>query len=171
VIRGMEGLGSSGHIHTTRILSLADNLPIMVIIIDTEPKIRAVVQQARNLAMELGAGMDALRFPGHQVHCRLRRGLPSRRHPDHQDPPQVPRANAICERIVGTLRREALDQMLIFNHRHLSKILAEYAEHYNEHRRTNPAVSDRPSSKPRSRGRSATWPTSARSSTDRSSTA
>ncbi|MCO6003523.1 transposase [Actinoallomurus purpureus] len=49
-------------------------------------------------------------------------------------PPQAPRANAICERIVGTLRREVLDQMLIFNHRHLSKILTEYAEHYHEHR-------------------------------------
>jgi hypothetical protein len=49
-------------------------------------------------------------------------------------PPQAPRANAICERIVGTLRREVLDQILIFNHRHLSKILTEYAEHYNEHR-------------------------------------
>jgi putative transposase len=37
-------------------------------------------------------------------------------------------------RIVGTLRREVLDQMLVFNDRHLSKILTEYAEHYNDHR-------------------------------------
>jgi hypothetical protein len=36
--------------------------------------------------------------------------------------------------VVGTLRREVLDQMLIFNERHLSKILTEYIEHYNRHR-------------------------------------
>jgi transposase InsO family protein len=49
-------------------------------------------------------------------------------------PPQAPRANAMCERGVGTLRREVLDRTLIFSERHLSKILAEYAEHYNDHR-------------------------------------
>ena len=36
--------------------------------------------------------------------------------------------------MVGTLRHEVLDRMLIFNERHLSKILTEYAEHYNDHR-------------------------------------
>jgi hypothetical protein len=36
--------------------------------------------------------------------------------------------------VVGTLRREVLDQMLIFNEMHLSKILGEYAEHHNGHR-------------------------------------
>ena len=49
-------------------------------------------------------------------------------------PPQAPRANAICERIVGTLRRELLDRMLVFNERHLSKTLTGYVEHYNDHR-------------------------------------
>ena len=34
-------------------------------------------------------------------------------------PPQAPRANAICERIIGTLRRELLDQLLIVNEHHL----------------------------------------------------
>ncbi|MGH3374965.1 MAG: integrase core domain-containing protein [Actinoallomurus sp.] len=48
-------------------------------------------------------------------------------------PPQAPRANAICERAIGMLRREVLDRMLIFNERYLSKILTEYAEHYNDH--------------------------------------
>jgi len=33
-------------------------------------------------------------------------------------PPQAPRANAICERIIGTLRRELLDRMLIVNKHH-----------------------------------------------------
>jgi putative transposase len=41
------------------------------------------------------------------------------------------RANAICERLVGTLRRELLDRMLILGEAHLRTILAEYQVHYN----------------------------------------
>ncbi len=40
VFRGLEGFGASNHIHTTRILSLSDDLPIAVVIIDSEEKIR-----------------------------------------------------------------------------------------------------------------------------------
>jgi putative transposase len=39
-------------------------------------------------------------------------------------PPQAPRANAICERVVGTLRRELLDRLLIVNEQHLHRVLA-----------------------------------------------
>ena len=39
--------------------------------------------------------------------------------------------NAICERLVGTLRRELLDRMLILGETHLRAVLAEYQEHYN----------------------------------------
>jgi len=46
-------------------------------------------------------------------------------------PPQAPRANAICERIIGTLRRELFDQMLIVNEHHLGQVLTEYLIHYN----------------------------------------
>jgi putative transposase len=46
-------------------------------------------------------------------------------------PPQAPRANAICERIVGTLRRELLDRVLIVNEHHLRRALTEYLRHYN----------------------------------------
>lgn len=49
-------------------------------------------------------------------------------------PPQAPKANAICERIVGTLRRELLDRMLIYNEAHARAVLAEYLRHYNGHR-------------------------------------
>ena len=45
-------------------------------------------------------------------------------------PPQAPRANAICE-LIGTLRREVLDRMLIINERHLNQVLTEYLRHYN----------------------------------------
>ena len=39
--------------------------------------------------------------------------------------------NAICERLIGTLRRELLDRTLILNQAHLRAVLAEYQEHYN----------------------------------------
>ena len=46
-------------------------------------------------------------------------------------PPQAPRANAICERIIGTLRRELFDRLLIVNEHHLRQVLTEYLQHYN----------------------------------------
>ena len=40
VFRGIEGYGASNHIHTTRILSLSDDLPIVIIIVDTHEAIQ-----------------------------------------------------------------------------------------------------------------------------------
>ncbi|WP_322973974.1 integrase core domain-containing protein [Actinacidiphila oryziradicis] len=51
-----------------------------------------------------------------------------------KSPPQAPKANAHCERFIGTLRRELLDRTLILNERHLRRTLTSYLEHYNEHR-------------------------------------
>jgi putative transposase len=44
---------------------------------------------------------------------------------------QAARMNAICERLIGTLRRELLDQTLILGQSHLRAVQAEYQEHYN----------------------------------------
>src|SRR5664280_3192547 len=51
-------------------------------------------------------------------------------------PIRAPRANAFAERFVGvgTVRRECLDQMLIFGRHHLEQVPANYVTHYNEHR-------------------------------------
>jgi putative transposase len=48
--------------------------------------------------------------------------------------PRTPRMNAICERVIGTLRRELLDRTLIFGERHLALVLREYVAHCNGHR-------------------------------------
>jgi transposase InsO family protein len=51
-----------------------------------------------------------------------------------QTPVQTPVANAICERVIGTLRRECLDFVIPLNERHLYGILQEWMTHYNEGR-------------------------------------
>ncbi|WP_431925256.1 DUF190 domain-containing protein [Nonomuraea jabiensis] len=49
VFRGMEGYGASNRVHTTRILSLSEDLPVAVIIVDTEEKIRGFLPQLDEL--------------------------------------------------------------------------------------------------------------------------
>jgi putative transposase len=49
-------------------------------------------------------------------------------------PVRAPRANAIAERFVGTIRRELLDRLLIINQRHAAAVLREFQRHYNHHR-------------------------------------
>ncbi len=48
-----------------------------------------------------------------------------------KSPPQAPQANAICERMIGTLHRELLDRILILGERHLRLVLQEFLAHYN----------------------------------------
>ncbi|MFF1358926.1 integrase core domain-containing protein [Streptomyces sp. NPDC058297] len=48
--------------------------------------------------------------------------------------PRAPRMNAHCERIIGTIRREALYHVLILNEAHARRILTAYQRHYNRHR-------------------------------------
>ena len=45
VLRGIEGFGAKQHLHSTRILSLSEDLPILVEAVDTEEKIRAVLPE------------------------------------------------------------------------------------------------------------------------------
>ena len=49
-------------------------------------------------------------------------------------PFRVPKANAVAERVVRTLRSECLDHVLILNERHLRTVLQEYSAYYNTER-------------------------------------
>ncbi|PRX64251.1 integrase-like protein [Nonomuraea fuscirosea] len=51
-----------------------------------------------------------------------------------KSPPQAPKANAHCERMIGTLRRELLDRTLILNEQRLRRTLTRYLERYNSAR-------------------------------------
>lgn len=64
-------------------------------------------------------------------------------------PPQSPKANAFCERLVGTIRRECLDFMIPLNDRHLRRILYEWVRHYNcgrPHSSLGPGIPDQKAS-------------------------
>jgi putative transposase len=93
--------------------------------ITANPDAAWTTQAARNFLMDLGSRAEHIKFL-----IRDRAGqftdsfdavftaagvriLPS--------PPQAPRANAVCERIIGTLRRELFDRLLIVNERHLRR--------------------------------------------------
>ena len=52
VLRGIEGYGASSRIHTTRMLSLSEDLPIVIVIVDTEEKIRAFLPELDQLVGE-----------------------------------------------------------------------------------------------------------------------
>jgi PII-like signaling protein len=52
VFRGVEGYGASNHIHTTRILSLSDDLPMAVIIVDRPEAIEAFLPELDELISE-----------------------------------------------------------------------------------------------------------------------
>jgi transposase InsO family protein len=58
--------------------------------------------------------------------------------------PQSPWQNGYAERLIGTLRRECLDQMLIFGEAHLRKVLTLFASYYNQSRTHLSLLKDAP---------------------------
>jgi transposase InsO family protein len=66
-------------------------------------------------------------------------------------PPQAPQANAICERLLGTLRRECLDFLIPLTGSHLRRLLHEWVAHYNigrPHMALGPGIPHPPASLP-----------------------
>jgi transposase InsO family protein len=66
-----------------------------------------------------------------------------------RSPVRAPRANAVAERVIGTLRRECLDHVIPVDERHLRTILVEYVHYYNTERphRTLRLETPRPASR------------------------
>jgi putative transposase len=57
-------------------------------------------------------------------------------------PYKAPKANAICERFLGSLRRECLDYTLILSERHLHRVVKDYTEYFN-HARPHQGIEQR----------------------------
>jgi transposase InsO family protein len=97
-----------------------------------------VTQQARNPLIDFGDLADRFRFLIRERDATFTPALDAVFAGADirilRTPAQAPRANAIAERFIGTLRRECLDHLLITGPRHLSQVLHEYIEHYNTHR-------------------------------------
>jgi transposase InsO family protein len=55
-------------------------------------------------------------------------------------PVRAPRANAVAERLVGTLRRECLDRLIVVNEQHPRAVLSEFVRFYNLERPHRPLV-------------------------------
>jgi len=96
------------------------------------------MQQARNLAVELGVRVESLRFLLRDRDAKYTECFDAVFKADDiqvmRTAPRAPRMNAHCERVIGTLRREVLDHLLIWNETHARQVLDTYAQHYNGHR-------------------------------------
>ncbi|AGP59251.1 integrase core domain-containing protein [Streptomyces rapamycinicus] len=96
------------------------------------------VQQARNLTADLGMRMESLRFLLRDRDGKYGEAFDAVFKAEELDviksAPRAPRMNAHCERVIGSIHREALDHVLILGEAHARQVLAVYQSHYNKHR-------------------------------------
>ena len=111
---------------------------VRIVGVTARPVADWVTQQARNLSMDLAYQANAVKFLLRDRDTKFTASFDAVFAAEGtrviKTPTRAPRANAICERVVGTIRRECLDRMLVLGRRHLEAVLAEYVEHYNSHR-------------------------------------
>ena len=118
------------HIQTRRILGVG---------VSANPNGTWVTQQARNLVMDLDDDpercMRILLRDRDAKYCRSFDAVFAAQGTKVAlTPYRTPQANGHTERLIGGVRREVLDHVLILGQRHLLDVLREYARHHNSHR-------------------------------------
>jgi putative transposase len=100
--------------------------------VTTQPVTDWVSQQARNISMELSEEVAMIKSFLGDHDSPFTASFDAVFASDNvriiKTPVRAPRANAICGRVIGTVRRECLDRTLILGRRHLQAVLAEYVE-------------------------------------------
>ena len=111
---------------------------IRILAVTAHPNDAWVTQMARNLLMDLGEHVESIKFLLRDRDTKFSAAFDtvftSTGIRILHSPIQAPRANAIMERWIGSCRRELLYQTLIWNQRHLLRVLREYQTHHNGHR-------------------------------------
>lgn len=96
------------------------------------------MQQARNLAADLGIRRECLRFLLRARDGRYGEGFDAVFEAEELDvlkrAPRAPRRNAHCQRVIGSLRREVLDHILVMEGAHARQVFAVCQRHHHEHR-------------------------------------
>jgi len=118
------------HIETRRILGVG---------VSANPDGTWVTQQARNLMMDLHDDPELpVRFLLRDRDAKYSRSFDAVFVAEGMKvvltPYRTPQANGHIERLIGGVRREVLDHVLILGRRHLSEVLRAYTEHHNSHR-------------------------------------
>jgi putative transposase len=107
---------------------------IEYVAITGKPDTTWMLQQARNLLMQLDDHDREVRFLIHDRDAKFPRAFEALLESDRikiiRTPVRAPNANAHMERWVGSVRRECLDRLLIFSRRQLEHVLRVYARHY-----------------------------------------
>ena len=112
--RRIRILGVTAHPHNAWVTQMARNL-----LMDLDERVQTVKFLLRDRDTKFTTSWDAV---FHSACIRILRS-----------PVHAPRANAIMERWIGGCRRELLDHTLIWNQRHLLRVLRAYEIHHNQH--------------------------------------
>jgi hypothetical protein len=101
--------------------------------VTAQPTAMWVTQQARNLAITMGDALSVRKFLLHDRDALFAGSFDAVFRSEGlrviKTPVRAPQANSICERWIGSLRRECLDWILIVHRRQLEGVLREYVGH------------------------------------------